>query len=135
MRRRIIIMVLTAVIIAIGIAILISSFSGVFDKITDSCTEEAKVCPDGSVVERVGPDCEFEECSSELERFYCDESSREADVCIEIYEPVCGWFNSSKVNCVDYPCAVDFSNSCFACQNSDIEYFTKGTCPYNLIEE
>lgn len=26
------------------------------------CTEEAKMCPDGSAVGRVGPDCEFEEC-------------------------------------------------------------------------
>jgi hypothetical protein len=28
------------------------------------CTEEAKICPDGSVVVRVPPDCEFEACPS-----------------------------------------------------------------------
>jgi len=27
-----------------------------------SCTEEAKLCPDGSAVGRTGPNCEFEEC-------------------------------------------------------------------------
>jgi len=27
-----------------------------------ACTEEAKICPDGSVVVRVGPDCEFQSC-------------------------------------------------------------------------
>ncbi|PIN74577.1 hypothetical protein COV18_06820 [Candidatus Woesearchaeota archaeon CG10_big_fil_rev_8_21_14_0_10_37_12] len=27
-----------------------------------ACTEEAKVCPDGSVVVRQGPDCEFAKC-------------------------------------------------------------------------
>jgi len=27
-----------------------------------ACTEEAKVCPDGSSVARSGPDCEFAEC-------------------------------------------------------------------------
>lgn len=26
------------------------------------CTEEAKICPDGTAVGRVGPDCEFEAC-------------------------------------------------------------------------
>jgi len=27
-----------------------------------ACTMDAKICPDGSAVGRVGPDCEFEEC-------------------------------------------------------------------------
>ena len=26
------------------------------------CTEEAKLCPDGSYVSREGPNCEFKEC-------------------------------------------------------------------------
>lgn len=29
-----------------------------------ACTEEAKICPDGSSVGRVGPDCQFAECPS-----------------------------------------------------------------------
>ena len=29
------------------------------------CTQEAKLCPDGSYVNRIGPDCEFAECPSE----------------------------------------------------------------------
>lgn len=29
------------------------------------CTAEGKVCPDGSVVGRIGPNCEFEKCPSE----------------------------------------------------------------------
>lgn len=31
------------------------------------CTEEAKVCPDGSTVAREGPDCEFPACPGEDE--------------------------------------------------------------------
>ncbi|MDC0670363.1 hypothetical protein [Nannocystis radixulma] len=27
-----------------------------------ACTKEAKVCPDGSIVGRTGPDCEFAAC-------------------------------------------------------------------------
>ena len=30
-----------------------------------ACTMEAKTCPDGSSVGRVGPDCEFEPCPGE----------------------------------------------------------------------
>ncbi|MCI0503359.1 hypothetical protein L0Y65_01455 [Candidatus Micrarchaeota archaeon] len=29
---------------------------------TTACTEEAKICPDGSAVGRIGPDCEFAPC-------------------------------------------------------------------------
>jgi len=29
-----------------------------------ACTEEAKICPDGTAVGRTGPDCEFEDCPS-----------------------------------------------------------------------
>ena len=32
---------------------------------TAACTEEAKVCPDGSSVSRSGPDCEFPACPGE----------------------------------------------------------------------
>lgn len=30
-----------------------------------ACTEEAKLCPDGSAVGREGPNCEFPECPAE----------------------------------------------------------------------
>ncbi|MCX6730627.1 MAG: hypothetical protein NTZ55_02160, partial [Candidatus Roizmanbacteria bacterium] len=32
-----------------------------------ACTLEAKTCPDGSVVGRVGPNCEFEKCPDTTE--------------------------------------------------------------------
>jgi hypothetical protein len=32
-----------------------------------ACTEEAKVCPDGSSVSREGPNCEFAECPAAAE--------------------------------------------------------------------
>lgn len=74
-------------------------------------------------------------CSSDFEiigegeRFNCSKESRNTDFCIEIYQPVCGWFNPEEIVCVKYPCAVTFSNSCFACQSEDILYYTNGECP------
>jgi len=61
--------------------------------------------------------------------FTCSNESRNAQMCYEIYQPVCGWFNSTKVQCVTYPCAQTFSNDCFACQNQNVAYYTQGKCP------
>ncbi len=60
---------------------------------------------------------------------YCTDESRNAEFCTQQYEPVCGWFDPSKVQCVDYPCAVDASNSCTACKNKDVLYYTEDICP------
>jgi uncharacterized protein len=98
-----------------------------------ACTAEAKLCPDGSAVGRVGPDCEFAECptnktTTELQKNYCTPESKNADVCPTLYQPVCGWFNES-IKCIKYPCAITESNSCAACINENVEYWTDGECP------
>jgi len=60
---------------------------------------------------------------------YCQEESREGGYCIEVYQPVCGWVDSKKIQCIKYPCAQEYSNSCFACQDEKVEYWTEGECP------
>lgn len=62
-------------------------------------------------------------------KFYCPDESRQVEACIEIYQPVCGWFNPDKVQCLKYPCAETFSNSCFSCINENVMYYTEGECP------
>tara|TARA_Y100000310_G_C20580818_1_gene762883 strand:+ start:487 stop:888 length:402 start_codon:yes stop_codon:yes gene_type:complete len=94
-----------------------------------ACTEEAKICPDGTAVGRVGENCEFEECPDYGEDTFCTEEQREVDGCIEIYQPVCGWSDPEKIQCITFPCASTYSNSCFACQDENVEYWTEGECP------
>lgn len=65
----------------------------------------------------------------EPDKYFCLETSNEDYACTQEYDPVCGWFDSTKVECVDYPCAEDFSNSCEACRNSNVKYWTEGVCP------
>ena len=48
--------------------------------------------------------------------------------CADVYMPVCGWFNSN-INCLKYPCASTYSNSCYACSDSKVDYWTNGECP------
>ncbi|MEK6871569.1 MAG: hypothetical protein AABX16_01565 [Nanoarchaeota archaeon] len=60
---------------------------------------------------------------------YCALEQRETDFCTQIYEPVCGWLDPAKIQCIKYPCAQTFSNSCVACGNENVLYFTDGECP------
>lgn len=99
--------------------------NGIVDSGEIACTEDARVCDDGSVVVRGGPDCEFAACPSEV---VCLEESRDVDSCIEIYQPVCG---SVRVDCISEPCdnvRETFSNSCDACRNDRVYSYTEGEC-------
>ena len=60
---------------------------------------------------------------------FCPPESRNADACIEIYQPVCGWNDPEKIQCIKFPCANTYSNSCFACMDENVLYYTKGICP------
>lgn len=64
------------IIIVCGIAVVVlgtiyfysdKSIPSLTDTKPTSCTEEAKLCPDGSAVGRTGPDCTFAECPSVVE--------------------------------------------------------------------
>ena len=101
-----------------------------------ACTMDAKVCPDGSAVGRVGPDCEFAPCPSVEEKpstgklavTPCTEEQRNVPGCTKEYMPVCGWFGQN-IKCIRYPCASVYSNKCEACQNPNVDYYSEGSCP------
>ncbi len=87
-----------------------------------ACTEEAKQCPDGSYVGRVGPDCSFAACP--IEQSVPDQGV----VCTEIYAPVCAVV---EVQCVTAPCdpvKETYSNSCFADADVHVLTYTEGEC-------
>jgi len=93
-----------------------------------ACTQEAKICPDGSSVGRIGPNCEFPTCpESKLKINECNASQR-GQSCEDGYNPVCAWYNQS-IKCVKYPCAGTYANSCEACRDVKVAYWTEGPCP------
>jgi len=58
----------------------------------------------------------------------CSEESRSADVCIQIYDPVCA---TVEIQCIKAPCNAvkqTFSNSCEACRNPLVKSYTPGEC-------
>lgn len=64
-----------------------------------------------------------------LTKNYCKPSDRKNNtVCLDVYMPVCGWFNTN-IQCLVYPCAAAYSNSCNACIDSKVVYWIAGECP------
>lgn len=54
------------VIIVIVVGLKIHKFNFTNNDIYLACTEEAKLCPDGSYVGRIGPNCEFSTCPKNI---------------------------------------------------------------------
>ena len=52
----------TKIVILISLAIVFCAVIIYYTNQPKACTEEAKLCPDGSAVGRTGPNCEFEDC-------------------------------------------------------------------------
>ncbi len=96
------------------------------------CTMDARVCSDGTAVGRVGEQCEFAPCPDEVQyektTKICTKDQREAEMCAEIYSPVCG---AVQVECVTTPCnpvPQTFPNTCSACQEDRVISYTAGEC-------
>lgn len=50
------------------------------------------------------------------------------EACTKEYNPACGWFNAS-IQCIKYPCAQTYGNSCTACSDEKVANWTPGECP------
>lgn len=60
----------------------------------------------------------------------CSEEEKEAEICILVYDPVCG-LADNEIRCITAPCpstdAVTYSNGCEACSSGVIGYY-EGSC-------
>jgi len=65
----------------------------------------------------------------------CTAEQRNADFCIEIYQPVCATVN---IQCIKAPCdpiEQTYSNSCTACSNSLVSSYVEGECEVEKTTE
>jgi hypothetical protein len=80
--------------------------------------------------------CENHKCRiKEIKENYCkssDNIDRKSEMCADNYEPACGWYNNS-IQCFKYPCAQTFSNSCMACADKKVLFWTEGECPNAIL--
>jgi hypothetical protein len=102
------------------------------------CPMDAKQCPDGSFVGRTAPGCAFAACpdgdAPTNGPLSCTPTEREAEVCAEIYAPVCA---SYQVECITTPCEPipkTYSNRCFACADNNVITFEEGACEMPRVE-
>lgn len=56
----------------------------------------------------------------EKNKNYCYENYKTGQICISLYDPVCGYSKTGEKK--------EYSNSCNACLNSEVEYWIKGEC-------
>lgn len=95
-----------------------------------ACTADAKICPDGSAVGRIGPNCTFAPCPSIPSRsvHVCTEAEKQSSICTKEYAPVCGLV---AIQCVTTPCdpiPQTFGNGCSACGQGNVISYTQGEC-------
>lgn len=93
-----------------------------------ACPMDAKMCADGSFVGRTAPGCAFATCPSEAQEQECSPESRKAEVCAEIYAPVCAAY---QVQCVTTPCPPmpkTYENTCSACRDNNVLTYKEGAC-------
>ncbi|MDO8559866.1 MAG: hypothetical protein Q7S23_02390 [bacterium] len=58
----------------------------------------------------------------------CTIESRNADVCTQQYDPVCGTVQIQCIRAPCYPIEQTFSNACEACRNSLVSSYVRGAC-------
>ncbi len=86
-------------------------------------------CSDPEVLYYTPGSCEGSSLSNSLlkQQNYCLEAERKAEVCQEIYLPVCGWLYE-RAQCGEARCKIQFGNRCEACRNPNVEMITQDTC-------
>ncbi|MBI2405498.1 hypothetical protein HYV21_00380 [Candidatus Microgenomates bacterium] len=96
-----------------------------------ACTQEAKICPDGSAVGRVGPNCEFAECPTP--QTPQPSPNKSPTVCIQVITPA---KNQQTGECKEFPTPCDVPTgwqTIQSCNSTPTACPTPPQCEGNLI--
>lgn len=104
--RKNIILVIILIVAVLTTAFLFIKKDSLKNDLPVACTEEAKICPDGSAVGRSGPLCEFAKCP---EVVTTSDTSKTKDVVLKVRETVKVWDLSITLEGIvgDSRCPVD----------------------------
>jgi hypothetical protein len=95
-----------------------------------ACTMEAKLCPDGSSVGRIGPDCEFAECSkiiidSSWKKF----TDPDSGASIRYPETI----PEKYISVIDWPPKISVTDEVFSCLEAGSETTRAGKTELHMI--
>lgn len=103
--------------------ILFSGCSSSYEKINDfeSCINAGFPAMESYPRQCRGPTGEtFTEIINE-NKVFCENPRPE--ICTKEYRPVFGYFDGSKIQCIQAPCGNTYSNGCSACSDENVLYY------------
>lgn len=95
------------------------------------CTQEAKLCPDGSYVGRTGPSCEFEKCP-DLTLDTSWESFTDADQGVTFKYPKD--LTTIYIHKVDWPPKINVNDGPFSCTEAGLENAPAGQTDKRVVD-
>ncbi len=93
-----------------------------------ACTQEAKLCPDGSYVGRTGPKCEFSACPGENNDLW--KTATESGITFQYPETLL----TTYINTQDWPPQIQVLNELYTCTEAGSETARAGKTEKQLVD-
>lgn len=95
------------------------------------CTEDAKLCPDGSYVGRTGPDCEFAACPADPTLNWNTYTDSQSGVTFKYPENL----TTTYISAVDWPPLAQVLNQPYGCAEAGAEIERSGRTEKRLVDD
>ncbi|HBA36376.1 TPA: hypothetical protein DCZ15_00715 [Candidatus Falkowbacteria bacterium] len=95
-----------------------------------ACTQEAKLCPDGSYVGRSGPDCEFARCSEENNELWKTLTDNKTGLTFQYPET----FLTAYIHVQDWPPQIQILNELLVCREAGSEITSTGKTEKRFVD-
>ncbi|KAL4431919.1 hypothetical protein ABPG74_012731 [Tetrahymena malaccensis] len=104
-----------------------------FDQLEQSYktfSNKCEACISGQIEFYASGECEL----YPKQAIFCNPDDSLNDSCIELYKPVCGVFDNYVIS-LDQSLSQTYSNSCFACIDEHVSYYTPQSCEGQMQEK
>lgn len=96
-----------------------------------ACTQEAKLCPDGSYVGRTGPKCEFKACPGENNDLWTTATDSKTGITFQYPKTLL----TEYIQTVDWPPQVQVLNQPFSCTEAGSETARAGQTIKRMVDD
>lgn len=96
-----------------------------------ACTQEAKLCPDGSYVGRTGPNCEFAQCPGENNDLWKTTTDSKTGITFKYPETLL----TTYIHAQDWPPQIQVLNQPFSCTEAGSETAQAGITMKRMVDD